>query len=207
MLAVTEFGSAGVAHAQQNALDVPYFPAGTYIPSYWSGAGSIPLSANKVLLINAQLPFCVAAPGNPAKDVKQGTYGTACPAGYNPPGANPYGPPAAGQADRYLDWGLVQDDLSRTAPQTFFQAPACTAPCANPGNQNGVRYVPNVPLIDVLGRACQQNFNPGLNVFDKLGAFTCPAGSPVTTVSRSCGRIRPPPGGRSGSRGLSRQSQ
>ncbi len=169
-----------LAHAQQNALDVSYTPAGTYTPSYWSGAGSIPLSANKVLLIKAQLSFCVAAPGNPAKDVKPGS--TPCPAGYNPP-ANPYGPNAPGSADRYLDWGLVQDDLTRPVPQTFFQAPSCTAPCPNPGNQNGVRYIPNVPQIDVLGRACQQNVNPGLNVFDKLGAFTCPAGSPVTTIS------------------------
>jgi hypothetical protein len=108
-----------VTRAQQNAVDVPYNPA-SYSPTYW---GSIPGSSNRVLLVNAQLPFCVNT--GAGRDVKQPIplYGGPCPAGYNL-----YGPPATGQADRYLDWGLVQDDLSRTIPQTFFQTPACTAP-------------------------------------------------------------------------------
>jgi hypothetical protein len=66
---------------------------------------------------------------------------------------------------RYLDWGLVQDDLTRGAAQTFFQAPLCSAPCANAGNQNGVRYIPLVPSINVLAIACNQNVNPGINAF------------------------------------------
>ncbi len=166
-----------LAHAQQNAVDVTYTQA-AYTPSYWP---TIPGSTNRVLLVNTQIPFCVAIPSNPSKDVKQPIplYNGSCPAGYNP-----YGPPAAGQANRYLDWGLVQDDLTRPAPQTFFQAPSCTAPCANPGNQNGVRYIPWVPQINVLARACLQNVNPGFNVFDRMNLTgpTC-SNPPITTIN------------------------
>ncbi len=166
-----------LAHAQQNAVDVTYTQA-AYTPSYWP---TIPGSTNRVLLVNAQIPFCVNSSTNMVAQPIP-LYGGICPA--SPAGYNPYGPPAAGQANRYLDWGLVQDDLTRSAPQTFFQAPSCTAPCANPGNQNGIRYIPVVPQVPVLARACAQNVNPGFNVFDRMNLTgpTC-SNPPITTIN------------------------
>src|SRR5262249_9777282 len=66
-------------------------------------------------------------------------------------------------------------------------------PCVNAGNQNGIRYIPQLPLLwgppspplPAFGQiACQQNVSPGSNVFDQVNtndAIAC--APPVQTVS------------------------
>ncbi len=163
-----------LAHAQQNAVDVAYSPV-SYTPSYWS---TIPGAMGKVLLVNAQQPFCVkASTGQVVLPSPAGSLG--CPAGFTA-----YGSTTAGQPTRFLDWGLVQDDLTRATAQTFYQAPTCaTCNAGGPnGYQNGVRYIPLPPSIDVLARACMQNVNPGTNVFDRVNTrISCPP--PTQTIS------------------------
>jgi hypothetical protein len=159
-----------VVQATQNAVGVTYTPAGTYTPSYWT---SKPTTNGQVLLITATQPFCVTSTGL--------TLPTPAVTGSCPPGSNYYGSQSAGapNATRFLDGGLVQDDLTRPTAQTFFQPPTCnTCKAGGPnGYQNGIRYLPILPTINVLGMACGQNVNPGTNVFDKLtaGASPCPA--------------------------------
>jgi hypothetical protein len=155
-----------VKQATQSGTGVSYTPV-SYTPSYWSTTGS-----GKVLVAVATQPFCVT--GNAVTAPSGGSCGS----------GHYYAPnTSASQPMRYLDWGLVQDDLTRGAAQTFFQSPACASPCANAGNQNGVRYVPLLPSISVASLACQQNVDPGTNVFDQVNtADGISCSSPITTI-------------------------
>lgn len=169
-----------VVQATQNGVGVTYTSAGTYTPSYWT---SVPSTNGKVMLIPATQPFCVRA--SPASVVLPAPAITGtCPAGYARYGNNVGG---TANRTRFLDWGLVQDDLSLIRPvaQTFFQPPLCTAPCANPGNQNGIRYIPILPPINIIAEACVQHVNPGTNVFDQvnLGDGVSCTNPAVTTIT------------------------
>ncbi len=139
-------GTVTVAQASQSGTGVTYTPV-SYTPSYWSLAGA----NGKVLLTIATQPFCVNSSANTV---------TAPPCSGS---GKYYGQTSA--TTRYLDWGLVSDDTTRGSAQTFFQSPSCTAPCANAGNQNGIRYVPLIPPINALAIACQENIYPGINAF------------------------------------------
>lgn len=159
--------------ASQNGSGVTNYTPVSYTPSYWSLSGA----NGKVLLAVVTQPICVngSTVSLPSGSPPCGTgryYGTST-ACTTPPCTM-----------RYLDWGLVSDDLTRGAATTFFQAPSCTAPCANAGNQNGIRYVPLLPSISVTSLACQQNANPGTNVFDQVNTgdgISC--ASPISTIS------------------------
>jgi hypothetical protein len=151
--------------ATQTATGVTYTPV-SYTPSYWSLSGA----NGKVWLAVATQAFCIDSAANTV---------TAPPCGGS---AKDYG--QTGSTTRFLDWGLVQDDLTRGAAQTLSHTPSCTAPCSDAGNQNGVRYVPLLPSVNVTALACQQNVDPGINVFDKVNAtdgIFC--SSPIQTVS------------------------
>ena len=154
-----------ISQATQSGTGVTYTPV-SYSPSYWSLTGA----NSKVWLAKATGGFCVNSSSNTVS-------ATPCTGS-----AKYYGTP--GSTTRFLDWGLVQDDQTRGAAQTFFQAPSCTAPCANAGNQNGIRYIPLVPQINVLAVACNQNINPGVNAFYDTTADgkTC-ANPPTVTGS------------------------
>jgi hypothetical protein len=167
-----------VVHAQQNSVDVGYTPTGPAgTPSYWS---TIPGSNGKVLLVNSiSGSFCV---NSTTGQVQQGP---SCSAGFNR-----YGTDTPGLRTRFVDWGLVSDDLSRPTPQTFFQKPTCTTCNAGGPNglQDGIRVIPLPPQLDVLSRACMQNVNPGTNVFDRTrttgpNLLTC--NPPITQVNSS----------------------
>ncbi len=175
----------GVVQATQNGTGVTYTSKGTYTPSYWISVSS---TNGKVMLITATQPFCVRA----SPVAAQLPSGGSCPAGfdyytnYNDPEiTTALG--AITQTARFVDWGLVQDDLSRGTAQRFFQPPTCTT-CngGNPnGNQNGIRYIPLLPPINVLAKACVQNVNPGTNVFDQVNTadgITC-ANPPTQTIN------------------------
>ena len=174
-----------VTPATQNGVAVTYTPA-SYTPPYWSLE---PATNGRVMLVTAAAEFCVnRSVGLPVGLTNPAIPGQPCPLGYNKYGNyNASIPPGVvgNNQTRYIDWGLVQDDLNKTVPQTFFQAPGCTAPCANPGNQNGIRYIPAPPSINVLNKACLQNFNPGHTVFDPVNqpaAVACPS-PPTTTIA------------------------
>lgn len=157
-----------VTQATQSGTAVTYSPV-SYTPSYWSTTGT-----GKVMLVVATSPFCVTNGGNVVAP-SGGTCGT----------GHYYAPGTSGtQPMRYLDWGLVADDLTRGSSQTFFESPQCAAPCANAGYQNGVRYIPLLPSINVTSLACAQNVNPGTNVFDQVNTgdgISC--ASPVSTIN------------------------
>lgn len=160
--------------ATQNGVGVTYMPM-SYLPSYWSRPGAY----GKVLLATAGQPFCVNASANTV---------TAPPCGAS---AHYYG--QLGLTTRFLDWGLVQDDLTRGAAQTFFQAGSCAVACADAGNQNGVRYIPllpslwvsSAPALPTFGQiACRQNVDPGFSVFDRANSndgVSC--APPVQTIA------------------------
>jgi len=175
-------GSLGitVAQATQGGTGVSYTSAGTYTPSYWS---SIPATNGQVLLITASQPFCVNAAASSVVLPSPPVTGT-CAAGYTYYGNQTSG---TAHATRFLDWGLVTDDLSRATATTFFQPSTCTT--CNGGNpnglQNGLRYIAILPPVNVLAMACQQNLNPGTNVFDKVNqgdGVTC-ANPPTSTIN------------------------
>jgi hypothetical protein len=158
--------------AEQGGVNVGYTPL-SYTPSYWSS----PTYSGKVMLITSTQPFCV----NPTT----GTVSLTIPVitGICPIGSHYYGAQTSGlpNGTRYVDWNLIDDDLKRPIAQTFFQAPTCTAPCATPGNPNGIRYIPFVPTLNISSLFCTQSMNPGTNVFDAmtLGDPTCP-NPPIT---------------------------
>lgn len=137
-----------IVPAQTDGAVITNYSPVSYTPSYWSASGS-----GKVLLVVAQQAFCVtgstvALPSGSPLSCGAGRF---------------YG--QTGATMRYLDWDLVQDDLTRGAARTFFQASSCTAPCANAGNENGVRYIPLIPVIQPLSLACNTNISPGINAF------------------------------------------
>lgn len=161
-----------VVNASQNGNGVTNYTPVSYTPSYWSLAGA----TGKVFLAVVTQPVCVGA----------GVLSV--PAPTCPVGAKYYGTSSACTTApctmRYLDWGLVQDDLTRSAATTFFQPPSCASPCADAGNQNGIRYVPLLPSINVTSLACATNVSPGTNVFDQVNTtdgISC--SSPTSTVS------------------------
>jgi hypothetical protein len=173
-LALQLFGITLTA-ATQNGTAVTYQPAGAYWPSYWT---TVPWTTQQVVLIIAKQPFCVAP-----------LLGLALPTpaiiGTCLPGFDYYGSQAGGtgQTTRYVDWGLVANDLTRMPAETFFEPSQCST-C--PGNQNGIRYVPVYPTVNVLGNACQPSFTPGSSIFDKVNmadGVTCNA--PTQTISSS----------------------
>jgi len=153
-----------IVRATQGPGDVSYTPV-SYTPSYWSLAGA----NGKVLLVVATQPFCVIGGA------------LSLPSGTPPCGTGSYYG-QTGSTMRYLDWGLVTDDLTRGSAQTFFQAPSCTAPCANAGYQNGIRYVPLMPQINVLGIACNQMVYPGTNAFYNTTADGKTCANPPTVA-------------------------
>ena len=144
--------------------DVTYTPV-SYTPSYWTQPGA----NSKVLLAVIPQPICVIA----------GVL--SLPSGSPPCGTGHYYG-QTGSTMRFVDWGLITDDLTRGAAQTFFQSPSCTAPCANAGNQNGIRYVPLMPSIDVLAIACNQNVYPGINAFYNTTADGKTCANPPTVA-------------------------
>jgi hypothetical protein len=168
-----------MAQATQNGTGVTYTSAGTYTPSYWH---TIPSTNGKVELVVATQPVCIDTASNSASLPAGGT----CSSGYVFIGckancAN------ANATVRYLDWGLVQDDLSRAQATTFFQPgpTGCTGSAC--GLQNGIRYIPLFPflwndLAQFAQIACGDNI-VGANVFDRAVADGVSCGSPTTTVS------------------------
>jgi hypothetical protein len=157
-----------IYQATQNSVGVTYTPV-SYTPSYWSK----PAYNGKIMLVVTTSPYCVDS-----------TLGTV----YIPPcvGAAKYygGAATPSQPERFLDWGLASDDQQRGQAQTFFETPSCTAPCAFSGNQNGIRFIPLMPSMNVTGMACQQNVIPGTNIFDKINTsdgITC--SSPISTIN------------------------
>ncbi len=164
-----------VNQATQGGTGVTYSPV-TYTPSYWTG---VPVTNGKAMVIYAPSPFCVKASTNQV----QASSGGACPSGFNY-----YGSATGGT--RFVDWSLVSDDLTRAAATKFFQPPTCsTCNGGSPnGNQNGIRYVPLLPAINVTALACLQNISPGTNVFDNAindPAITCTNPPTVTHSSTS----------------------
>jgi hypothetical protein len=164
-----------MVQATQGGAGVAYTPVGYYTPSYWGGA----VPSGHVELVVAAEPFCVSSSTGSV------TLPTPAVSGTCAPGYIYYGNQVSGAAHtmRFLDWGLVTDDLARTQPTTFFQAPQCTG-C---GNQNGIRYIPFIPPLwtnstQFAALACRQNVNPGTNVFDNVIAdgISCP-NPPITT--------------------------
>lgn len=188
--------TVSVPQAQQTLPNMSIQPATypspvSYTPSYWSSTGS-----GKVMLVVATTAFCVRA--SPA-DVKPLAGG--CSPGYNAYGVTNLNPgnctttsPAVSTCTRYLDWGLISDDLNRATASTFYQPSTCTT-CSggNPnGNQNGIRYIPIVPTINALSLACTANMPaPGFSAFYNTTAdgLTCPsptqAGSGTFTGTKS----------------------
>jgi len=158
-----------VVQATQGGVGVTYTSAGTYMPTYWT---TVAATAGQVLLIvDSGGPFCV--------------NGASVTAGVCPGLGTLYGDVSGGGADeRYLDWGLVTDDLSRATAATFFQAPTCTACNAGGpnGNQNGVRYVSLIPTVDVLGIACSNNLAPGFSAFYNVSGDGTTCAAPPTLV-------------------------
>jgi hypothetical protein len=175
-----------VVQATQNGAGVSYSSAGTYTPSYWT---STPSTNGKVMLIDATQPFCINRSAGTVYLPSPVVTGS-CNAGdiY-------YGNETNNQAvaTRFVDWGLVQDDLTRSTPTTFYDAATCsTCISGGPnGYQNGIRIVPLTPTINVLGEACQQNVDPGTNVFynNTNDGITC--GSPTTEyVNGNLGNVQ-----------------
>jgi hypothetical protein len=156
-------GTVTIAAATQGGTTVVYSPV-SYTPSYWT-----PQTTGKVFLAYSTGQFCV----NSSAGTVSAPSGGACTSG------TLYG--ASGTSMRYLDWGLVSDDLSRTQAKTFFQAPSCQT-CSN-GNQNGIRYIPLLPplwgpspLPAFAEIACGNNISPGFSAFYNATSdgLTCP---------------------------------
>ncbi len=175
-----------VSQATQSATGVTYTPKGTYTPSYWT---TIPTTNTQVLLATASQPFCVRSSPVSVVLPSPPVTGT-CPAGYNR--YTNYNDPEittalAGipQYVRFVDWGLVQDDLSSGTAATFFQAPTCsTCNGGGPnGYQNGIRYIPILPTVNVLGQACTVNVTPGTNVFDKVISSAINCSPPISQIT------------------------
>ena len=170
---------------------VTYTPApGGYTPTYWSGATSG--TNKKVMLVVATTAFCVRSSPAAVTDPSGGN----CPPGYtqapygvvNPNSGNCTTISPASTCTRYLDWGLVSDDLNRGTTTTTFYQPATCSTCAGGGpngNQNGIRYIPIVPSINALTIACQVNMpSPGFSAFYNTTSdgLTC-ANPPTQTGS------------------------
>ncbi|HEV2440781.1 MAG TPA: hypothetical protein VGX97_12045 [bacterium] len=154
---------------------VAYSPA-SYTPPYWS---SVPSTNGKVMLIASTQPFCV----NTSNGAVSLASGSPCPGGSNYYGYNgSIAGSSGGSSDdtgtfpiRFFDWSMITDDLNRGVPQTFF----------GPGNQNGIRYIPQYQVLNVLSYACKQNMSPGTNVFDNINGAGVTCGNPPTQTINS----------------------
>jgi len=154
---------------------VTYSPV-SYTPSYWS---SVPSTNGKVMLIAATEPFCV----NSSTGVIARAAGSPCPSGSNYYGYNGSISGSSGNSSddtgtfptRFFDWRMITDDLNRGIPQTFFGS----------GNQNGIRYIPQYPILNVVSYACKQNMNPGANVFDNVNNASVTCSNPPTQTINS----------------------
>jgi hypothetical protein len=152
---------------------VTYSPA-SYTPTYWTTA---PATNGKVMLIASTQPFCVKA----STHAVTLAAGSPCAAGWDYYGYDgSIAQSSGGSSDdtgtfpvRYLDWSMITDDLSRGVPQTFY----------GPGLQNGIRYIPQYPVVNTLSYACTQNMNPGTNVFDNVNGASLTCGSTTTTIN------------------------
>jgi hypothetical protein len=157
-----------LVQAAQSGTGVTY-PTPTGVGGYPATCGAVGVCANKVILINTASPnlqFCVNSSLNAVT---------------LPPcvgGAKLYGDSTL--RTRFIDWGLIDADTASGAATTFFQAPMCTAPCPNPGYQNGVRYIPLPVTINVQSLACNQNVNPGTNVVDNTAGVALSCGAGIT---------------------------
>ncbi|HLW48966.1 MAG TPA: hypothetical protein VKW09_14530 [bacterium] len=182
-----------ISQATQNSTNLTYTPV-SYTPSYWSHGGW----NNEVLLIATTAPFCVDS------TLQVVTV---------PPcvGAGVYYAGTAGptQPQRFVDWGLVSDDQSRATSTLFFQPSTCST-CNNGspnGKPNGIRYIPLIPALNVLGMACTVNIaSPGVSAFYNTSGdgLTCPnppiqAGSGTFTGTKAAPEFlaidNGPPGG------------
>lgn len=168
-----------VVQATQSGTNLTYSPL-SYTPPYWSQVSG---ANSKIFLVvsNGTGTFCVNAANSQVRATGSCTGQW-----------NTYG--SATDTVRYVDWGLVSDDLNRATASKFFQPPTCTT-CAggNPnGNQNGIRYMPIVPTINALPYACTVNMPaPGFSAFYNTTAdgLACPsptqAGSGTFTGTKS----------------------
>jgi hypothetical protein len=153
---------------------VTYSP-NTYTPTYWATTGT----NGEVLVLGATKAFCVNSTTHTITAAS--TSSPYCAAGSNYYGYNGnINSTSGGSSDdtgafptRYIDWGLVSDDINRGVPQTFFGT----------GNQNGIRYVPVYPDLNVLSYSCQQTMNPGTNVYDNLNGGPACSNPAITTIS------------------------
>ncbi len=178
---------------------VTYSPA-YYVPSYYTAhPAQTGWAAGKgnLLLIASMQSFCVHAQaadppiaaivlaGNPPGSTN--SFPTVPPTWCPPGGYNYYGyngqisGSSGGSGDdtgtlpvptRYVDWGLVADDIARAIPTTFFGT----------GQQNGIRYVPKYAQIDISSYACKKIVNGGHAVYDNVVAAV-PASCPAPTVN------------------------
>jgi len=188
VMAATQTNTAGTK------ATVTYSPA-YYVPQYytnypaltgWSGV----TQKGNLMLIAAMQPFCVI--GTPTNPPPAGSVYLATmtnPGPYCPTGGNYYGynggtaNSGGGSSDdvgtlpipgRFVDWGIVSDDIARAVPSTFFGT----------GQQNGIRYIPKYSQTSIASYACQKIVNGGHAVYDNLVAavpLTCPA--PTVNVS------------------------
>jgi hypothetical protein len=148
-----------------------------YTPTYWT---TVPSTNTKVMVLAAVNPICVNAGAGTV--VLASTTSPYCAAGghYYGYNGNVNGSNEGSSDDtgafptRFLDWGLISDDINKGTPQTFFGT----------GYQNGIHYVPLYSPINISAWACNQTMNPGTNVFDNVNgaAIVCP-NPPTTTIN------------------------
>ena len=159
-----------IQFAKQNGVQVAYATPPSYPSAY----------KNDVMLINSTAQFCV----NSATNVVTLASSGSCPGPLAPTGPwGLYG--SSTNRTRFVDWGLITADTTSGQATTFFQPPMCTAPCPNPGLQNGVRYIPLPLNIDVQSKACNVNVNPGTNVVDNTSGVALSCGAGITVINQT----------------------
>jgi len=156
-----------VAQATQSGTNVTYSPL-SFTPSYWS---SIPATNGKVYVVaSSSVGFCV----NASNGQVRATGG--CTGSWNTYGSTT-------DTVRYVDWGLVSDDLNRATATKFYQPSTCTT-CNGGGPngyQNGIRYIPILPTISVMNFACSVNMpSPGFSAFYNTTADGVSCANPPT---------------------------
>lgn len=163
-----------VVQATQSGTNLTYSPL-SYAPPYWSQVSG---ANSKIYLVvsNGAGTFCVNASNGQVR------ASGSCTGSWNTYGS-------ATDTIRYVDWGLVSDDLNRATAATFYQPPTCnTCNNGNPnGYQNGIRYIPILPTVNAMSFACTVNMpSPGFSAFYNTTAdgVTC-ANPPTQTGSGS----------------------
>jgi hypothetical protein len=159
-----------IVFARQNGV-VPAYPTPATYPAPYK---------NDVMLINSTGQFCV----NSASNLVALATGGTCPGPLAPTGPWAlYG--NSTNRTRFIDWGLITADTTSGTATTFFQPAMCTAPCPNPGLQNGIRYIPLPINIDVQSKACNVNVNPGTNVVDNTSGVVLSCGAGITVINQT----------------------